>query len=247
MACSHLCIDCGLDLGRIAPTIDPCYGLAIVTCTRCARTQTRTYRVRSLRRTWRRAFGGTTYVGLNTAATVVVGALSLGVISNVSQDLLTYGMTPAALVRGFLAQEQLEQGTPLHAWIDRGYQVPLIASICASIFTGAAWIVLWPHWRRWALVLVWLAVAHVAFLVPLYGNLVYLTATSPPMQGIVTPPFGSCDWLDIHAAYQLIWPSALVAVAGFPIGRIVRRMIARAQRAFFRLYRRRRRLASQQS
>ena len=251
LARSHVCNSCGTEMGSIPPTFEPCYGFPIVRCPRCARVSVRSfYRTDAAIRRGRRLAGGIWYAGCNTGLSVGIGVLMLGFVGAFSRELVSYGLSVGELAAGIWRGEHRVEGNTVNDWYRDVGQVWIVGMVCVSAFSGASWAFLWPHWRRWALIVTWVATAHAAFLAPIAINrldrlLTYLPGPGQP--GVPLPTMSDWGVTEVSRAWPLLWISLMLGIAGFPLGRIVKRLLHRSQRAMLRIYKHRRRLARAQT
>lgn len=252
MARSHICLSCGLDVGRIAPVIDPLYGLPLVHCPRCAGVSVRRVAdVRATWRWWRRVIAGVTYAAFHAFLVGATSLIVIGALGGMTRGLESYGLDAGHLLRGIPAGEHRDPDTDLFAWYtDRG-QLWLIAFLCLSVLSGAVMQAVLPHWKRRTFVPVWILCMHGLLLLPHAFDTVqgWLRAPPPGIVNPYTPPGVSTqwDWPLIRHTYVLLWITLVVSAAGVPIGRIVRRTGQRLRRNVLKFYKRRVRLARDQT
>lgn len=254
VARTHICIPCGLDLGRIAPTIEPLYGFPLVVCPRCGTpTVRRVAEVRATVRWWRRLVGACLYAGFHSFLVVAISLLVFGAIGGMTGSLHSYGLRIWKVLQGLLAGEYRDPSTDVYAWYNDRGQLWLVAMLCLSVLTGGMMQFVMPHWKRRAMIPLWVLGAHVMFLVPpTYDQVVRWLYE--PTRGIVNayqpqqmPGLSDWTWENSWHCIALLWVCVVLGVAGVPIGRIANRMAVRTRRTVLRIYKRRVRLARDQT
>lgn len=241
-----------MDVGRIAPVIDPLYELPLVHCPRCAGVSVRRVAaVRATVRWWRRLIAGCTYAGFHAFLLAATSIVLIGALGGMTRGLESYGLDAADLLRGIPAGEHRDVDTDLYAWYsDRG-QLWLIAFLCLSVLSGAVMQAVLPHWKRRVFVPCWIVGMHALLLAPHVFDTVQGWLRNP-VSGIVNPYTPAAvstrwDWPLIRQTYMLLWITIVVSAAGVPIGRIVRRTGQRLRRNVLKFYKRRVRLARDQT
>ena len=236
---SHICPQCGLELGFIPPTVEPYYGLPLVVCPRCGKQTVRIEsQVRAMVRWWRRLAGAACYSALNGGALVVILGLQAGAIYGAFRELESYGIRPVRMLEGLARGEHREIGTEMQAWYEDRGQLWLVAMLCVSVLTGVAWMSILAHWRRVGFIVAWLALLHAAFAAPIAGTWVFNTLRTPAsLTGYATPGVSPWFWSQCWQCWQLAWIGLPLTALGVPIGRAVVRMRTRLRRVAMGFYR----------
>lgn len=155
MAIAHICLDCGWDLARVRPRMEPYYGLSIVRCPRCDGASVR--RVHPLLKGWkslRRVDWAMTILVVQiilasaaTAATVLavvslVAATGMVIADKAGSDIAWFFFVPLAVVAP-LVGAWLTAGLGHHRrlivwllWIAWTTLVALVAVVSPFVVTG---------------------------------------------------------------------------------------------------------------
>ena len=167
MAVAHVCISCGTSLTRIRPGLDPHYGLRVVVCPGCGTACVRRRdplvagwrRFREIHRSLRQV------VFLPLAAWALLAGAIFG--AALTLDLLrALNSSWTGLHGDLLSGRAMAWRIP--DWM-RGSGEPF-SPIVLVIFAFAAGLVLafgLSHWRRWALIPLWLGMWNLAVFMPL--------------------------------------------------------------------------------
>ncbi len=230
MALEHSCHICGHALARVRAPLDPIYHLPIVVCpvcnTACVR---RRHPISAAWRATRRAIATTIGLGWRGfACAVVVGVtLLLSVMLNESLNSV-----------GPLALWQLARAGDLDArwWEDWSRDSgPTIAGvgIAWSIALGAALTTAFFHVRRrW---IIWVSFASVSlgsFAIEAATNFAWRARNSPSAASTLVICRENILYFNHHASWIIV--GLLIAIAGIPLGRLLRRAFARTDAARWR-------------
>jgi hypothetical protein len=227
MAIAHVCIQCGWDLARVRPTLEPRYRLPLVICPRCARACVR--REHPLRSGWWRL------VRVDAALRVLtLQVLCIGLVGALS-TAATLGVMTGAYQR--LAGRDAEFLEWLCFWVFAVFS-PLTGSWLTAAFS---------HLRRSAVWLGWYAFMSLPLLTMLvmgawFGDL----PVEAPGQEHITASWSvfKLGLISFFAPGMVIAAAMMAcATAGIPLGKILLQLHAKQRGAVWRWRRRRRKLA----
>jgi hypothetical protein len=224
MAIAHLCVNCGLDLARVNPRREPIYGLAIVSCPRCAVVAVR--RLHPLRKWLRLA------IRLDAALVALLIQISLLVA------LTALWMHAVVGLASLLTTER---------WIDFAREQPgsLVADVLVIPLLVGAWLTAGlSHWRRvlaWGGWLAWIAG---------WLAITMIEPTYRPLSFGTVPELFKLNWTTFTQALLAEWllPVGItalllvIATTGIPLGYAALRVASAFRSWRWRWRRRRRRL-----
>ncbi len=197
MAIAHVCLECGLDLAQHRARIEPHYGLPLVTCSRCGRSEVR--RRHPIQRRWRDIRRLTK--SLLVAAAQVVVILLLAGFTIMSANMHAKLIDPRRIM----------------LLDDIGRAFAAIGLIMLPIVTGAWLGSALNHWPRKTQWLGWVVfVVAIGWIAPVAVH--RMERVSPDR----TP---SLDWVDWRNSLAIFAIMCIISYAGLPVATRLRRIV----------------------
>lgn len=229
-----------MEMGLIPPTDEPAYGFPIVRCPQCGMVAVRSFADTDAQfRRGRRLLGAAWYAGCNGVASFVMMLALLGLVAGFSDQLVAYGLSVKDLMLGLARGEHRVLDTDIYSWYNDRGQFWLVSMVCVGVLAGSGWAFLWPHWKRWTVVVVSVIIAHSLLFMPIALNWIETQMASVgTVPGTPPPVLTASNWSEAEMvrAFPLLWIALLIGVAGWPLGRIVRRLRDRFLRKVLQLY-----------